>query len=241
MFHQFLEGGAVSFGAVKRIGLIGGLSWESTITYYSMFNRLTAQVSDPWVQPKLLIDSLNFKEIVDFQNADDWQGSGRVLADSARRLEAGGASVLGIGANTMHMNYETVVRAVSVPVVDIRDAVVTRLTEMKATSLSLLGTKYLMESDFYSAHLESRGITVVRPMANEVQELQDMIFDELTQGIVSDRSRRRFLEIADGCRERGGNVVGLCCTEFGMFVNETSAPWEFIDSIDAHVRALLAF
>jgi len=68
-----------------------------------------------------------------------------------------------------------------------------------------------------------------------------MIFDELTQGIVSDRSRRRFLEIADGCRERGGNVVGLCCTEFGMFVNETSAPWEFIDSIDAHVRALLAF
>jgi aspartate racemase len=240
MFHQFLEGGAVSFGAVKRIGLIGGLSWESTLTYYSMFNRLTARVSDPWVQPKLLIDSLNFKEIVDFQNAGDWQGSGRVLADSARRLEAGGASVLGIGANTMHVNYEDVVRAVSVPVVDIRDAIVTRLHEMKATSLSLLGTKYLMESDFYSAHLESRGITVVRPMAHEVQEVQDIIFDELTQGIVSDRSRHRFLEIADGCRERGGTVVGLCCTEFGMFVNETSAPWEFIDSTDAHVRALLA-
>jgi aspartate racemase len=226
---------------MKRIGLIGGLSWESTSTYYAMFNRLTSQTSDPWVQPRLLIDSLNFREIVDLQSAGDWQGSGLVLADSARRLEAGGATVLGIGANTMHMNYEAVAAAVSIPVLDIRDAIVTRVTAMDAASLSLLGTKYLMESDFYSAHLESRGIKVVNPLAHEVQELHEMIYGELTQGVVSDRARSRFLEIAQGCRERGGQVVGLCCTEFGMFVNEVDAPWPYIDSTDAHVRALLDF
>lgn len=226
---------------MKRIGLIGGMSWESTNTYYSLLNQLTAERSDPWVQPPLLIDSVNFGAIVALQQAGDWSGTGRVLADSARRLEAGGATVLGIGANTMHKNFQDVVDAVSIPVVDVRDAMVKSLEDLGATSLSLLGTRYVMEDDFYSSHLEGRGVTVVTPPADEKDELQAIIYDELTRGVVTEKTRQRFFEIAEGCRTRDGDIVGLCCTEFGMLVNVQNAPWPYIDSTVAHVRALLDF
>ena len=224
---------------MKRIGLIGGLSWESTSSYYAMFNQLTAGRSGPWVQPKLLIDSLDFSEIVGLQEDGDWESTGKILADSARRLEAGGATVLGIGANTMHMNFQAVSDAVSLPVVDIRDAIVGQLSSMGATSLTLLGTKYVMQEDFYSRHLERRGVTVVTPLDDEIEELQSMIYGELTRGVVTESSRERFLAIAQDCRSRGGDVVGLCCTEFGMLVDEKNAPWRYIDSTYAHVKALL--
>jgi aspartate racemase len=206
-----------------------------------MFNQLTAETSETWVQPKLIIDSLDFSEIVGLQQDGDWDATGKVLADSARRLEAGGATVLGIGANTMHVNFEIVRDAVSVPVVDIRDAVVSQLNAMGATSLSLLGTRYVMREDFYARHLEGRGVTVVKPLAEEIDELQSIIYGELTRGVVTESSRDRFLAIAQGCRSRGGDIVGLCCTEFGMLVNSHNAPWPFIDSTYAHVKALLDY
>jgi aspartate racemase len=224
---------------MKRIGLIGGLSWESTASYYKLFNEMVAETAAPWVQPKLLIDSLDFSEIVGLQKDGDWVTTGTVMADSARRLQAGGATVLGIGANTMHMNFQIVSDAVSLPVVDVRDAIVAQLSAMGSTSLSLLGTKYVMREEFYSQHLEQRGVTVVKPLDDEIDELQSIIYDELTRGVVTVASRDRFLAIAQGCRSRGGEVVGLCCTEFGMLVNQDNAPWPFIDSTYAHVQALL--
>src|ERR1700684_3832406 len=105
---------------MTNIGLIGGLSWESTIEYYRLLNELTARRFGAWQQPRVLIDSLNFNDIVQCQQAGDWAATGEMLAQSARRLESGGAEGLWICANTMHMNYEDVVRAVSIPVLDIR-------------------------------------------------------------------------------------------------------------------------
>ena len=226
---------------MKRIGLIGGMSWESTSSYYTMFNRFTSESAAPWVQPRLLIDSVDFSEIVALQRLGDWDATGKVLADSARRLVDAGATVLGIGANTMHMNFESVAEAVEIPVVDIRDAVITAVKAKDAASVSLLGTKYLMENDFYSHYLETRGVVVVKPTEDEVHELDSIIFTELTQGIVTEESTNRFMAIAANCRRRGGDVIALCCTEFGMLVNEVDAPWPFVDSAAAHVRALLAF
>jgi aspartate racemase len=217
------------------------MSWESTRSYYSLFNQLTSERMGPWHQPRLLVDSIDFSEIVALQNVGDWKGAGAVLADSARRLQAGGATVLGIGANTMHKSFDDVARAVTIPVLDIRDAIVEQLARMNVGTFSLLGTKYLMEGDFYSAHLERRGVKVVKPDDDEIQELQHMIYAELTQGVVSESSRNRFLSIAEGCRARGGEVVGLCCTEFGLYVDDRNALWPFIDSTRAHVEALLDF
>lgn len=224
---------------MKRIGLIGGLSWESTRTYYSLLNEETATRDGAWHQPRVLIDSLDFSEIVALQRAGDWRGTGLLLADSARRLVAAGATVLAITANTMHMNFDDVANAVDVDVLDIRDAIAVELRATGATSLSLLGTRYLMVDDFFSSHLERAGIRVVRPTAEQADELQTIIYEELTRGLVTDESRRRFLAIAEQCRARGGEVVGLCCTEFGMFFRGGAAPWPVVDSTVAHVKALL--
>lgn len=226
---------------VKRIGLIGGLSWESTALYYAMLNRLSAEEHGSWQQPLILVDSVDFAEIVAFQRADDWAGATDVLVDSAKRLEAGGATVLAICANTMHISYDEVASAVSIPVVDVRDALVASIKERGASTVALLGTKYVMEGTFYSSHVERLGVKVVVPRADEMDELQSMIYDELTQGVVREASRSRFLEITQNCRARGGEVVGLCCTEFGLYVNHDNAPWLFVDSIEAHVEALLRF
>jgi aspartate racemase len=224
---------------MKRIGLIGGISWESTASYYSLLNKMTAQELGAWSQPALLIDSLDFSEIVAYQQRGDWATLGEILADSARRLESAGATVLAICANTMHKNFDAVSDAVSIPVVDIRDALAREVTALGASSMSLLGTKYVMEGDFFSSHLERAGIKVVKPVAEQVDVLQSIIFDELTQGVVSDESRSVLLDIAEDCRSRGGDVVGLCCTEFGLLISEGNAPWPFVDSTVAHVKALM--
>lgn len=225
---------------MKRIGLIGGLSWESTASYYRLLNEFTSKEWGAWQQPTLLIDSLNFQLIVELQRAGNWSATGRLLADSARRLEAGGAEILAICANTMHVNFAEVKSAVSVPVVDVRDALVREIEGTGATSMSLLGTKYLMEMDFYSSYLEGEGIRVVKPSAEQIDDLQEIIFAELTRGIVRDESRVRFMEIANDCHSRGGEVIGLCCTEFGQLMNECHAPWPFVDTTVAHVKALLS-
>jgi aspartate racemase len=226
---------------MARIGLIGGLSWESTTAYYRLLNILTAQRTGAWQQPPVLIDSLNFHDIVQLQAKGDWVATGEMLAESARRLESGGAEVLGICANTMHINYDDVVRAVSIPVVDIRDAVTAGVRTLGAESISLLGTKYLLDAEFYSSVIEEAGVRVIKPTPDQTIELQNMIYEELTQGVVKESTRVRFMEIASDCRERGGAVIGLCCTEFGLFVDASNAPWPFVDSTVAHVNALLDF
>jgi aspartate racemase len=224
---------------MTRIGLIGGLSWESTAVYYRLLNQSTAQRLGAWQQPQVLIDSLNFADIVHLQSRGEWAAMGEMMAHSARRLELGGADVVGICSNTMHASYDEVRRAVSIPVVDVRDAVAARVRTLDHQSISLLGTKYLVESDFYSSALEREGIRVIKPSSEQTDELQRIIYDELTQGVVNEASREWLIEVAGECRSRGGDVVGLCCTELGLLVDESNAPWPFVDSTVAHVQSLL--
>lgn len=223
----------------RRIGLLGGLSWESTTRYYTILNELSITENGPWSQPAVIIDSLDFSQIVRFRRARDWVALGRVLADSAQRLEAGGATVLGIGANAMHRNYDDVAGAVSIPVVDVRDALAQEVKARGATSMTLLATKYLSENSFYSSHLERAGVHVVKPDSNQVDEIQAMIDEELAHGVVREESRARFNEIVLDCQSRGGQVVGLCSFELTQFVDENASLWPVVDSIEVHVRALL--
>ena len=234
-----LAGADLGSSPTKRVGLLGGLSWESTATYYRLFNELSIRENGPWSQPALIIDSLDFSQIVRFRRAGDWVALGRVLADSARRLESGGATVLGIGANTMHRNYDDVASAVSIPVLDVRDAMVREVKSRGASALTLLGTKYLMENTFYSSYLERAGVFVVKPDGAQSDELQAMIEDELVRGVVTEQTRERFVEIVSDCQSRGGQIVGLCCTEFGLLVDEQNTTWTCLDSVEVHVRALL--
>ncbi len=221
----------------SRIGLIGGVSWESTASYYKYFHELYAGGDNEWSAPEIIIDSIDFGSIVPLQKAGDWTGTGRVMTAAARRLETAGATVLGIGANTMHKNFDDVRRAVSIPVVDVRDAVASEVLTRGYDCVALLGTKYLIEGTFYSDRLEDLGVRCVKPNDVQTERLQALIFDELTKGVVTDSSRDYLNEVATSCHERGAQVTGLCCTEFGLLIAESDA---FIDSTRAHVRALLA-
>jgi aspartate racemase len=217
------------------------MSWESTRTYYTLLNELTAESRGPWHQPPVLIDSLDFSEIVRLQQAGDWNATGRLLVASAQRLERAGATVLAITANTMHVNYVDVASSTRLPVLDIREVIVDELRQRGATSMSLLGTKYIMEGDFFIEYFSNAGITTIVPEPDEQVELQRIIYEELTRGIVLADSRTSFLTVAEHCRRKGGDVVGLCCTEFGLLVDESTSAFPVIDSTRAHVRALLAW
>jgi aspartate racemase len=221
----------------SRIGLIGGLSWQSTLSYYRYFHEMFTVGDNEWSAPKVIIDSLDFGSIVALQRADDWDGTGEILAHSAQRLEGAGATVLGIGANTMHINFDQVQRAVDIPVIDVRAVVASEALAGGHDTIALLGTKYVMERAFYSDKLEELGVRVIVPSAPQIDRLQTIIFTELTKGVVTDAARDDVRDIASSCRDRGATVVGLCCTEFGMLLEESKT---IIDTTRAHVRALLA-
>jgi len=225
--------------ATARIGLIGGMSWEATACYYRYFNQFYAGPS-PWSQPAVIIDSLDMAQLVTLQQADDWTRTGEMLADAARRLVAGGASVLGIGANTMHRNVDDVREAVSCRVVDIRECVAREVLALEGRRVGLLGTKYVIEQDFYARGVGEHGVEVVRPDETATAELQRIIYEELTVGVVRQASRDTLLEIGASVIARGADAVGLCCTEFGLLVDEDEAPYPMVDSTKAHVRSLLA-
>ncbi len=221
----------------SRIGLIGGLSWESTASYYKYFHELYSGGDNEWSAPEVIIDSVDFGAIVALQRIGDWVGTGRIVADAARRLEAAGATVLGIGANTMHKNFDDVRGAVTIPVVDVRDAVAAEVLARGYDSLALLATKYVINDDFYSDWLGQLGVRCVKPSPAQTERLQAIIYDELTKGLATDASRDYLYEIAASCRDRGAVVVGLCCTELGLLMAESDT---VIDSTRVHVRALLA-
>jgi len=222
----------------SRIGIIGGLSWQSTAAYYRYFNELFQGVNE-WSQPQLLIDSIDFGAIVPLQREGNWAATGEILAASAQRLERAGATVLGIGANTMHLNFARVQDAVAIPVIDVRDAVAKESLGNGHHTIGLLGTKYVIERDFYSERLHELGVTSIKPTEEQTERLQFIIFSELTRGVVTQGSRAYLREVASSCLERGASIVGLCCTEFGMLMSEDES-FPVIDSTKAHVRALLA-
>jgi aspartate racemase len=222
----------------SRIGIVGGLSWESTAAYYRYFNELFVG-SNEWSQPQVLIDSIDFGAVVPLQREGNWEATGEILAASALRLERAGATVLGIGANTMHVNFNAVQSAVAIPVIDVRDAVAKESLDHGHQTIALLGTKYLIEGTFYSDRLRELGVTSIKPSEEQTERLQFIIFSELTRGVVTKGSRAYLREVASSCLERGASIIGLCCTEFGMLMSEEES-FPVIDSTKAHVRALLA-
>jgi len=147
--------------------------------------------------------------------------------------------VLGIGANTMHINFARVQGAVAIPVIDVRDAVAKESLGNGHHTIGLLGTKYIIERDFYPDRLNELGVRSIKPTEEQTERLQFIIFSELTRGIVTQGSRAYLREVASACLERGASIVGLCCTEFGMLMSEEES-FPVIDSTKAHVRALLA-
>ena len=225
---------------MKRIGLIGGMSWESTAVYYRLLNQGFAAQYGPWQQPDIVLRSINFADLAALQSQGDWDGAAALVVEAANSLEAAGADVLAICANTMHV-VAPAVRAAAphLRFVDVIEVVADAAKAQGATSIALLGTKYTMELGFYSDGLQAHGLDVVLPDEGQREELQRIVYDELTQGVFLDESRTTLGGIAASCLKRGADVAALCCTEFGILLDPATTPLPIIDSTVEHVRALL--
>lgn len=222
---------------MKTIGLIGGMSWESTVTYYELLNTAAKEKLGGLHSAKVLLYSVDFYEVERCMNAGDWDGAARLLIDVAKRLERGGADFLLIGTNTLHKVAPQVQQAVSIELLHIADAVADALLAKGIQSAALLGTRYTMEQDFYTARLTERGIAVTVPNEAERGWLNSTIFDELCLGVATADAKRRMKTLCERLYAEGAGGVILGCTELGMLITQAVTDVPLFDSVVLHAEA----
>ncbi len=221
---------------MKTIGLIGGMSWESTVTYYQVINRVVAERLGGLHSARIVLYSVDFDEIERCQSSGAWDRSAQVLAEAARALERAGADMVLICTNTMHKVAGEVVSAVSIPLLHIADMTADELERENIKTVGLLGTRYTMEQDFYTGVLEKRGITVLTPDEKDRSLENHVIFDELCRGEIRDESRAEFLRIIHELAENGAQGVILGCTEIGLLVCSGDTDVPLFDTTLIHAR-----
>jgi aspartate racemase len=224
---------------MKTIGLIGGMSWESTSHYYRILNQETASRLGGLHSAPVLIDSLDFAPIAELQSAGKWDEAGALLNRSASRLVAAGAEVIGLATNTMHLVAETMMQGVDAPFVHIADPTADALLADGYETVGLLGTRFTMEMGFYRERLEARGLNALIPEVDRTN-LNGIIYDELCRGIVREESRRIYVDAIARLAARGAEAVILGCTEIGMLIDDAVSPLPVFDTTDLHARALVS-
>ena len=223
---------------MKTIGLIGGMSWESTAHYYTALNRETAKRRGGLHSAPVLIDSLDFAPIAKMQETGDWAAASALMAESARRLEAAGAAVIGLATNTMHIAAPAIEAALTVPFLHIADPTAAALAEDGFSRVGLLGTRFTLEMPFYRQRLVDTGFEVLLPEV-DVTNLNAIIYEELCRGIVSDVSRQIYVDAIARLAARGAEAVILGCTEIGMLIDDSISPLPVYDTTELHAVALV--
>ena len=223
---------------MKTIGLIGGMSWESTAHYYRVINQETAARLGGLHSAPLIVHSVDFAPIAEMQTAGDWDGAGRQLASIARKLEAAGAEVIGLATNTMHIVADQITAAIAVPFIHIADPTADALTGDGFETVGLLGTRFTMEMSFYRDRLAGRGLHSLIPEVDRTN-LNGIIFEELCRGIVREESRRLYISAIERLAARGAEAVILGCTEITMLIDDSVSPLPVYDTTDLHARALV--
>jgi len=221
---------------MKTIGLIGGMSWESTVTYYQMINRAVSNALGGLHSAKILLYSVEFAEIEALQSSGEWGRAAQILGDAAAKLEAAGADFLLICTNTMHKVVPQIQSRVTIPVIHIAEVTAQALLAENLTSVALLGTKYTMTQDFYKSKLIEAGISVLIPNAENVEEMNRIIFDELCLGKILPDSKARCLAMIDDLAARGAQAVILGCTEIGLLVQQADTALPVFDTTALHAQ-----
>ncbi|MBP1576858.1 MAG: aspartate/glutamate racemase family protein [Oscillospiraceae bacterium] len=227
---------------MKTIGLIGGMSWESTVTYYKIINETIKRELGGLHSAKILLYSVDFDEIEKYQSSGEWDKSAAVLGDAASNLEKAGADFILICTNTMHKVADAVQKRISVPILHIAEVTADVLKAKGIEKVGLLGTKYTMTQDFYKAKLIEAGIAVVIPDEAEVEMINDVIFNQLCLGIISEESRTKFVQAIEQLKSKGAQGVILGCTEIGLLIEQKDSVLPVFDTtlIHAEKAALLS-
>lgn len=227
---------------MKTIGLIGGMSWESTVTYYQVINETVKRELGGLHSAKCLLHSVDFAEIEEYQTRGEWEKSGEVLAAAAAGLEGAGADMIVICTNTMHKVAPQIQAAVSIPVIHIAAAAADALIAGGISKAALLGTKYTMTQDFYKGRLAGRGIEVLIPEEKDIELVNAVIFHELCLGIISERSREELRRILEDLAGKGARAAVLGCTELGLLLRQEDTRLPLFDTTVIHAAraAMLA-
>lgn len=226
---------------MKCIGLLGGMSWESTVSYYQALNRGVRAKLGGLHSARVLLNSVDFAEIERLQHVGDWPATARLLAAEARKLQDGGADFLLIGTNTMHKVAPEIEAAIDIPLLHIADATARRLQADGIKRVGLLGTRFTMEQDFYKGRLQTHfGLEVLVPAEAERERVHRIIYDELCLGEIRDASRAEYLAIIAGLAAAGAEAVILGCTEIALLVGDARAAVPLYDTTAIHAEAAVA-
>jgi len=223
---------------VKTIGVIGGMSWESTVPYYRDLNELVKQRLGGLHSAKVIVYSVDFHDVALLQRTGAWDAAGELMASAARSLQAAGADLILLATNTMHEVAPAIEAAIDVPFIHIADPTAAAIKQGGLTRIGLLGTRFTMEREFYRSRLETlHGIGVLTPPEDDRAEVHRVIYEELALGVISDSSRRAFAEIIERLVEAGAEGIILGCTEIGLLVHAEDSPVPLFDTGALHVRA----
>lgn len=219
---------------MKTIGLIGGMSWESTVIYYQIINETIKEKLGGLHSAKIIMFSVDFSEIEECQSKGDWDKSAEILGQAAENLEKGGADFILICTNTMHKVAPQIQKRISIPILHIADATAESLKKEGIQKVALLGTKYTMTQDFYKERLVSNGLKVLIPNDKEVEKINNIIYNELCLGIVSNDSRENYSNIIKNLKSNGAEAVILGCTEIGLLIKQKDSVLPVFDTTRIH-------
>ena len=224
------------------IGVLGGMSWESTQHYYRALNEGVKAALGGFHSAKIVMVSVDFAEIEALQQRGDWDAAGKLLASAAQGVERAGADCLLIATNTMHKVAPAIEQAITIPLLHIADATAERLQEDGVTRVGLLGTRFTMEQEFYASRLEEQfGIEVVVPEQGERDAIHRIIYEELCQGRIEEVSRQRYLTIINSLYAQGAQAVILGCTEIAMLVGQEDTTVPLYDTTALHTKKAVAW
>lgn len=221
---------------MKTIGLIGGMSWESTVTYYKIINETVSRRLGGLHSGKILMYSVDFAEIEECQANGDWAESAEILGAAALDLQKAGADFIVICTNTMHKVVPEIAEKINIPIMHIADATADALIGAGIKTAALLGTKYTMRQDFCKERLIARGINVLIPNDNDVETVNRVIYEELCMGTISTSSRGEYVRIIGGLKEKGAEAVILGCTEIGLLIDSDCSPLPVFDTTLIHAE-----
>ena len=221
---------------LKTIGLIGGMSWESTVTYYKIINETVKEKLGGLHSAKCILYSVDFQEIEECQANGNWEKSGEILGEAANNLEKAGADFIVICTNTMHKVINQIKEKISIPILHIAEMTAEKILEKGLKNIALLGTKYTMEQDFYKSKLIEKEINVIIPDKNDIEIINKVIYDELCLGTINSNSKKKFLEIVDKLRSKGAEGIILGCTEIGLLIKNEDTDVPLFDTAVIHAE-----